>query len=204
MGGVILMAEEVNNNVETNEDVTAETKPEETTAEKQEVEKKYNDDDVDKIVKQKFAKWQKEQEAAADKARKEAEMTAEEKIEAQRKELEENNSKLQSDLMSKDVRIAALLKGVDANKLDKFAKLASLSDKETAEERADEVLVEFPEFAATAETKKDEEKPPFFIPEGNNNNGGGQLTKEDFSKMTYGERKEIKDKSPEVYKQLTK
>lgn len=203
MGGVILMAEEVKNNVETNEDVTAETKPEETTAEKQEVEKKYNDDDVDKIVKQKFAKWQKEQEAAAEKARKEAEMTAEEKIEAQRKELEDNNSKLQSDLMSKDVRIAALLKGVDATKLDKFAKLASLSDKETAEERADEVLVEFPEFAEVA--KNNNEKPPFFVPEGNNNNGGGiQLTKENFDNMSYGERKELKDKQPEVYKQLTK
>lgn len=187
MGGVILMAEEVNNNVETNEDVTAETKPEETTAEKQEVEKKYNDDDVDKIIKQKFAKWQKEQEAAAEKARKEAEMTAEEKIEAQRKELEDNNSKLQSDLVSKDVRIAALLKGVDATKLDKFAKLASLSDKETAEERADEVLVEFPEFNKVLEV--DNSKPPFISPNGNVNGGAGTMTKEEISKIEDPEKR---------------
>lgn len=47
-------------------------------------------------------------------------------------------------------------------------------------------------------------KPPFISPNGNVNGGGIQLTKETFSNMSYGERKELKDKQPEVYKQLTK
>lgn len=68
-----------------------------------------------------------------------------------------------------------------------------------------EALKESDAYLFKQEVEKDEVKPPFFIPEGNNNNGGGiQLTKETFSNMSYGERKELKDKQPEVYKQLTK
>lgn len=172
MGGEISMSEELNKPVETNEEVAAETNTEVTT----EKEKKYNDDDVNKIVNQKFAKWQEEQKQAAEKAANEAKMTAEEKAQAQHKEAQAQNAKLQSDLISKDIRIEALLKGVAPDKLDKFTKLASLSDKESPQERAEEVLAEFPEFvkADTAE----QVKPPFVNHNGNSNNGGATMSKE--------------------------
>ncbi len=49
-------------------------------------EKKYSDADLDKIINQKFAKWQKDQEKAVDEAKKLASMTEQEKAEHERDE----------------------------------------------------------------------------------------------------------------------
>lgn len=50
-------------------------------------EKKYSDADLDKIINQKFAKWQKDQEKAVDEAKKLATMTEQEKAEHERDEI---------------------------------------------------------------------------------------------------------------------
>jgi hypothetical protein len=50
-------------------------------------EKKYSDADLDKIINQKFAKWQKDQEKAVSEAKKLASMTEQEKAEHERDEI---------------------------------------------------------------------------------------------------------------------
>lgn len=55
---------------------------------KPESEKKYTDADVDKLIDQKFAEWQKKQEKAVNEAKKLAEMNAQQKAEYQRDELQ--------------------------------------------------------------------------------------------------------------------
>ena len=50
-------------------------------------EKKYSDADLDKIIENKFAKWQKQQAKAVDEAKKLANMTAQERVEHERDKL---------------------------------------------------------------------------------------------------------------------
>ena len=49
--------------------------------------KKYSDDDLNRIINDKFAKWQKQQEKAVDEAKKLANMTAQERVEHERDKL---------------------------------------------------------------------------------------------------------------------
>ena len=51
-------------------------------------EKKYSDADLDKIIENKFAKWQKQQAKAVDEAKKLANMTAQERVEHERDKLQ--------------------------------------------------------------------------------------------------------------------
>lgn len=51
-------------------------------------EKKYSDADLDKIIENKFAKWQKQQAKAIDEAKKLANMTAQERVEHERDKLQ--------------------------------------------------------------------------------------------------------------------
>lgn len=53
-----------------------------------EPEKKYTDDDVDEIVNKKFSKWQKEQEAKIEEAKKLEKMNAEDKAKYEKEQLE--------------------------------------------------------------------------------------------------------------------
>lgn len=55
---------------------------------KTEPEKKYTDEDIDKIINKKFAEWQKKQQKAVDEAAKLAGMNAQEKAEHERDELQ--------------------------------------------------------------------------------------------------------------------
>lgn len=90
-----------------------ETKPEPTPEEakqepKPEPVKKYTDEDVDRIIDQKFKKWQEKQQKAVDEAKKLAEMSAQQKAEYERdqfkKELEEYKRKDSLSEMTKTAR----------------------------------------------------------------------------------------------------
>ncbi len=59
-----------------------------------EPQKKYTDDDVDKIINRKFAEWEKKQQAKVDEATKLAEMNAQEKAEYKASQLEAELNKL--------------------------------------------------------------------------------------------------------------
>lgn len=63
-----------------------------------------------------------------------------------------------------ELKIEALSNGVTADKLDRFIKLASTSDKEDIADKVTDTLAEFPEFSATIDT---EETKPSFIRPGN-------------------------------------
>lgn len=67
-------------------DGTDDTKPE----------PKYSDEDLDRIVNQKFAKWQKQKEAELEEAQKMAKMTAAEKEKHEMEKLKEENEKLKA------------------------------------------------------------------------------------------------------------
>lgn len=96
------------------------------------------------------------------------------------------------------LRFEAVLNGVPKDKLDKFIKLASLSEAEDVDEKVAETLKEWPEFATQAQ----EEKVPKIVAGGNPNGTTNALTKEDFSKMGYAERMELFNTNPTLYNQL--
>ncbi|MEG0736822.1 MAG: DUF4355 domain-containing protein [Longicatena sp.] len=73
-------------------DVEDNQKP--STDNQQDQDKKYTDDDVDKIINSKFAKWEEEQKKKVDEATKLAEMDAQQKAEYKAKQLEEKLEKL--------------------------------------------------------------------------------------------------------------
>ena len=66
-------------------------------------EKKYTDADIDKIINQKFADWQKKQQKAVDEAKKLAEMNAQEKAEYERDQLQK-----ELDAMKKTTTLAEM------------------------------------------------------------------------------------------------
>lgn len=76
--------------------------------EKKEPEKKYSDEDLDRIISKKFAKWKQDQEKAVDEAKKLADMNAQEKAEYERdkirKELDELKNEKVLNEMSKTAR----------------------------------------------------------------------------------------------------
>lgn len=74
-----------------NADKESDAKDKESTEskDKQEIKGKYTDEDVDKIVQKKYAKWQKELEDKQKEAEKLAKMNAQEKMEHEKKQLEE-------------------------------------------------------------------------------------------------------------------
>ena len=87
MGGEITMEDNIKDDVVVEEEVKeVETKPE----------AKYTDEDVDKILNQKFAKWQEDKEKEISEAQKLANMTAEEKIQAEKEAIEEELNQLRN------------------------------------------------------------------------------------------------------------
>lgn len=74
---------------EVKEQEVEETKDTEQEVEEQKPEAKYTDEDVNKIVSQKFAKWQKEKDEAIEEAKKLEKMNKEQRDEHERKKLEE-------------------------------------------------------------------------------------------------------------------
>ena len=67
---------------------TTETKEAEEKENEPKPEKKYSDDDVDKILNKKFAEWEKKKQKEVDEAKKLADMNAKEKAEYERDKLQ--------------------------------------------------------------------------------------------------------------------
>lgn len=92
----------------TTEATGAEQKPEAKAEQKEEPKAKYSDDDLDKIIGQKFAEWQKKKDKEVNEAKKLAEMNAQQKAEYERdklqKELEEYRRKDSLAEMTKTAR----------------------------------------------------------------------------------------------------
>ena len=118
-------------------------------------EKKYSDEEVNKILDQKFAKWKAEEEKRQDEAKKFAEMNATEKADFERKKLEDEIKELKRKEniheMSKTASSILSDKGITATD-----QILTLVVKETAEETNEAIstFVELVDKTAEIKTKQ--------------------------------------------------
>lgn len=101
-------------------------------AKKEESEKKYTDEDVDRIIDKKFAIWEKNQQKKVDEAKKLAEMNAQERAEHERDELQKKlNEYEKRDTLAKMTKTARdMLKAEDIDVDDDLIEMLVTSDAE--------------------------------------------------------------------------
>lgn len=80
---------------EQNEETGGEGVLDENGQQEEESEKKYSDEDVDKLIKRKFAEWEKKKQKEEDEAKKLAKMNAQEKADYKNRQLEERIAELE-------------------------------------------------------------------------------------------------------------
>jgi hypothetical protein len=197
MEGVINMTEEIKENENT--EVVEEKADTEQEQQEVESEKKYTDDEVDKIVNQKFKKWKKEQEEAIEEAKKLERMNKEQREQHEREKLErelaEYKRKDQHYQLSREA--SKMLSEHDITADDE---LLNMVVKDTAEDTQESVnaFVSLLNQKVEAGVKK--------ALSGSSPKVTGQNTKsvspEEFRNMTYQEVAELKANHPEKYKQL--
>ncbi len=123
---------------------------------------KYTDDDVDRIVNQKFAKWQKDQEAKVAEAQKLAEMSATEKsnyeLEQSKKELSELKHKVAVSEMTTEARKQLAEQGVDVS--DDLVTALIRDDAEQTKASIDAFAETFKAAVETAVTERLKGTPP--------------------------------------------
>lgn len=124
--------------------------------------KTFTQEDFDKAIadrikreNQKSAKREKELQAKLE-AYENANKTDEEKASAELEDLRTKTSEKDRAIAELSIKFEAVANGVAKDKLDKFIKLASLSDAEEAADKVAETLAEFPEFAA--QTQQEDKK----------------------------------------------
>ena len=182
--------------------------PEDTQAEETETEqtetKTFTQEDMDKAIADrlkresgKTAKEVKELRAKLE-AFENANKTDEEKAQAEAQAKEQALQEKDAELSTLRLQFEAVKNGVPEDKLEKFIKLAKLSDEEEFADKVAETLKDFPEFVA----QQEEAKTPKIVAGGNPNGTTNALTKEDFSKMGYAERMELFNTNPTLYNQL--
>lgn len=168
--------------------------PEDTQAEGAETEatdapeiKTFTQDDIDKAIadrikreNQKSAKQMKELQTKLE-AFENANKTDEEKANAELETLKTTASEKEKTIAELSIKFEAVSSGVAKDKLDKFIKLASLSDAEDAAEKVAETLAEFPEFASVAQAPAEEKKPK--IVAGGNTNTGTETDEDKLKKI---------------------
>lgn len=182
--------------------------PEDTQAEETETEqtetKTFTQEDMDKAIadrlKRESGKTAKEVKELRSKleAFENANKTDEEKAQAEAQAKEQALQEKDAELSTLRLQFEAVKNGVPEDKLEKFIKLAKLSDEEEFADKVAETLKDFPEFVA----QQEESKAPKIVAGGNPNGTTNALTKEDFSKMGYAERMELFNTNPTLYNQL--
>lgn len=80
---------------EQNEETGGEGVLDENGQQEEESEKKYSDEDVDKLIKRKFAEWEKKKQKEEDEAKKLAKMNAQEKADYKNRQLEDRIAELE-------------------------------------------------------------------------------------------------------------
>ena len=103
-------------NLETKDEVKTE---EVKTEEKEVSEKKYSDEDLDRIISEKFAKWQKKKEEEISEAEKLANMNANEKLKYEKEKIEDELNSLKSEnlrnKLAKEVRNSFKEEGISVS-----------------------------------------------------------------------------------------
>lgn len=138
--------------------------------------KKYTDEDVDKIIDQKFKKWQEKQQKAVDEAKKLAEMNAQQKAEYERdqfkKELEEYKRKDSLSEMTKTARKMLSEEGISIS--DDLLAMMVNTDAEQTKAAIDGFTKAFNDAVETAVKERLKGEPP----KRGTGSGGKTMTKE--------------------------
>ena len=123
---------------------------------------KYTDDDVDRIVKQKHAEWNKKQQAAVDEAKKLAEMNAQQKAEYERdqlkKELDDLKRKDSIAEMAKAARKMLTEKNINVS--DELLAMMVTADAEETKKAIDGFTKLFTEHVENAVKERLKGEPP--------------------------------------------
>lgn len=188
------------------EDVKDEEKaPENGDNEPTDGEKKYTDAEVDEIVSKKFAKWKAKEEEAVKAAKEEAEklakMNAEQKQKYKLEQLEAENEKLKKEAakleMSKTATTLLKEKGIEATA--EMLEFVVTGEAESTKENIDKLVNIIKTQLAFAEKEHAKGTPPPAY----SGDGEREITKDEFSKMSYKEVRELKERNPDLYKKLT-
>ena len=152
---------------------TTETKEAEGKENEPKPEKKYSDDDVDKILNKKFAEWEKKKQKEVDEAKKLADMNAKEKAEYERdklqKELDALREKDSLSEMTKTARKMLSDEGVSVS--DDVLSMIVSTDAEKTKAAVDAFAKAFNDAVEAAVKEKLKGNPP-------KKGGGSTLTKE--------------------------
>lgn len=149
--------------------------------------KSFSQEEMDKVMadrlKREQAKFAKQQKALEDRiaAFENAGKSEEEKANAELETLKTTASEKEKTIAELSIKFEAVSSGVAKDKLDKFIKLASLSDAEDAADKVAETLAEFPEFASVTQAPAEEKKPK--IVAGGNTNTGTETDEDKLKKI---------------------
>lgn len=142
-----------------------ETKPDDqkqAEQKKAEPKAKYTDDDLDKIINQKFAEWQKKQQKAVDEAKKLAEMNAQEKAEYERDQLQKelDSLKKQASLSEMTKTARKMLSDSGINVTDELLAMMVSENAEDTKTAVDGFAKMFKEAVENAVKEKLRGEPP--------------------------------------------
>lgn len=159
-----------------------------------------DDTDVDKIIKSKHSRWQKELESEKQEAEKLAKMNADEKAEHERKKLEERLAEYErKEVLSNMGREAkAMLKEKNVQVNDE---VLSLLVKENADDTKGNVNA-FVEYMESERKRWEIERNTGTTPKQTPSNTSG-ITAAEFDAMSYSQKASLAKTNPEKFKQLT-
>ena len=142
-------------------------------------EKKYSDEDLDRIINKKFAKWQKEQQKAVDEAAKLADMNAQERAEHERDELQKKLDELTkaNTMAQMNVEARKMLAFDGINVPDKLVNMLVSEDADVTKSNVAEFSKLFKAAVLDGVKNANKKQPP-------KAGGTGTLTREDIMKVT--------------------
>ncbi|MGU8071184.1 hypothetical protein ACS60B_01765 [Streptococcus suis] len=101
-----------------------------------------------------------------------------------------------------EAKLSALTQGVNADSVDDVIALSErlVNEDTTIDEAIKQVVGKYPQFATTPNTT--EKKPTFTVVDNPSASTKSDVSKDQFGKMTYAERLELKRTNPKLYEQL--
>lgn len=101
-----------------------------------------------------------------------------------------------------EAKLSALTQGVNADSVDDVIALSErlVNEDTTIDEAIKQVVGKYPQFATTPNTT--EKKPTFTVVDNPSASTKTDVSKDQFGKMTYVERLELKQTNPKLYEQL--
>ena len=186
---------------EVKEQEVEETKDTEQEVDNQEPEAKYTDEDVNKIVSQKFAKWQKEKDEAIEEAKKLEKMNKEQRDEHERQKLEEELAeyKRKDQFYSLSKEASKMLSEHDIHADDELLSFVVKDDAESTQEAVNTFVTMFNEKVEEGVKQALSGKSPKVHAKNEK-----VISAEEFKNMTYPEKVKLKTDNPEMYNKIIK